>query len=121
MVCSYIINAVDFSPWIAPSGVKQSYTERRSKTVITMDGAKHAWSIRKRVLSVKLSVMEFSAFQTLRAALGRPGNIVTVSYPDTDLGVTTKQFYFQGPGETFRSRSNVNTWLDNISFTLEEV
>ena len=121
MIEKYIINNVDFSPWIAYAGVKQSYTERKGKTIVLMDGSKRTWSIRKRLLTVKLAAMEFETFRTLRNILGRPGNIVTVSYPDTDSGVTTKEFYFQAPGETFRSRTNNSTWLDNISFTLEEV
>ena len=117
----YVINNMDFSPVIAPDGVRQLYIERRARSVVTMNGAKRSWSVPKRVLEFDLVAMTFERFRTYRNALGFLNGEVSVQYPDTDQGVVTKQFYFQDPGETFRSRTNRNVYLDKISFRLEEV
>ena len=61
MTGDYIINNVNFSPVIAPDGVRQLYIERRARSVVTMNGAKRSWSVPKRVLEFDLVAIRASS------------------------------------------------------------
>lgn len=109
--------STDFSPFVAPDGVEQSWAERVPVSVTTMDGTIRKAKVKKRVLNVKLRDMWH---EDLLALFGNVDDLANWTYLDAELGSQNKQFYLTGPTVGQRLARNGLTLCGSISFTLEE-
>lgn len=107
----------DFSPYVAPGGVVQSFAERVATSIVTLDGKLRKTYIKKRQLSVTLHDMTHEDLVTLFSGITALANW---SYLDADAGAQTKQFYLTGPTVTQNIARNGLTYCSGISFSLEE-
>lgn len=109
--------STDFSPFVAPDGVEQTWAERAAVSVVTMNGTMRKTSVRKRVLNVKLRDMWH---EDLIALFSGVSQLDTWSYLDAESGAQTKYFYLSGPTVGQKLARNSRTLCSGISFTLEE-
>lgn len=107
----------NFSPFVAPDGVEQSWSERVPVSVTTMDGTIRKASVKKRVLKVKLRNMWHEDLNGLFSGISA---LATWTYLDAELGSQSKQFYLTGPTVGQKLARNGLTLCSGISFTLEE-
>ena len=107
----------DFSPYVAPGGVKQSYAERATNRIETLDGTLWKTGVEKRVLSVTLRDM---FHEDLTALFSGVEKLAAWSYLDADSGRRTVNFYRTGPTVTQQLARGGRTLCTGISFTLEE-
>lgn len=108
---------VDFSPYVAPDGVAQGYTIRQGRSVVTLDGTKHAKEIKKRTLSVALRDMYEDE---LAALFSGAVFLASWTYLDAATSAATKSFYLTGPTVRQRIARDGRTLCGGISFELEE-
>lgn len=109
--------STDFSPYVAPDGVTQGYTIRQGRSVVTLDGVKHATQIKKRTLSVTLRDMYED---DLLALFSGEVFLVSWTYLDAETGAATKNFYLTGPTVRQRIARDGRTLCGGIGFELEE-
>lgn len=109
--------STDFSPFVAPDGVEQDWTERVPVSVITMGGTLRKASVKKRVLKVKLRDMWHEDLIGLFSGISA---LATWTYLDAELGSQSKQFYLTGPTVAQKLARGGRTLCGGISFTLEE-
>ena len=108
----------NFSSYVALDGVEQGYTERAVASVVTLDGALHKSSIKKRTLSVKLRDMLDTDLSTLFYGIGQ---LASWTYLDANTGASrTAYFYLTGPVVRQTVSRQGKTFCTGISFTLEE-
>lgn len=107
----------DFSPFVAPDGVEQSWAERVQRSVVTMNGTIRKYGVKKRVLQVKLRNMWHEDLIDLFSGIPE---LAVWSYLDAELGATSKNFYRTGPVVTQKLARGGMTLCGGISFTLEE-
>lgn len=110
-------NGINFSPYVAFDGVKQGYTERLSRSVVTLDGTKIKAAKKKRTISVELHDMYH---EDLVALFGNFPELALWSYLDADKGSRTAYFYLTGPNVSQKKARDGKTLCSGISFTLEE-
>lgn len=109
--------STDFSPFVAPDGVAQDYTERAGSSVVTLDGTLWKTGIRKRTLAVTLRDMWH---EDLTALFGGVNTLAAWSYLDADAGPRTAEFYLTGPKVSQKLARGGRTLCAGISFSLEE-
>lgn len=109
--------STDFSAFVAPDGVEQSWTERVPVTVVTMGGTLRKASVKKRVLKVKLRDMWHEDLNGLFSGITP---LASWTYLDAELGSQSKNFYLTGPTVAQKLARGGRTLCGGISFTLEE-
>lgn len=111
------INGVDFIPWVKEGGIQQTDIKRQSRSVVTLDGTLYQTEVIKRGISVNLVEMRDATLFRLTDALTNPA---VAEYTDKNGGTLEKTFYISGPHVTEKTIMGGNTYLNGISFSMEE-
>lgn len=115
-----IINAVDFTPWIAENGIRYSSVNRLERSVITLDGTKHKKTIEKNKLDVTMFDIPDEELAQIEDAL-LCANPALVDYTDKRGILYTGVPFYTTPPDAMAERVIGNTtYFGNVTFSMEE-
>lgn len=117
MQIKFLINGVDFAPYIKAGGIQYSPVPRNEQSVVVLDGTLFKASVEKRGLSVSLVELRDSTLSRLAAAI-QP--LSTVLYTEKDGQDRERRFYVDGLTWTAKTVVGGNTYYNGVSMSLEE-
>lgn len=117
MQIKFVINGVDFAPYIKAGGIQYSPVYRSEQSVVVLDGTLFKASVGKRGMSVSLVELRDSTLSRLAAAI-EP--LSTVLYTEKDGQDRERLFYVDGPTWTAKTVVGGNTYYNGVSLSLEE-